>query len=128
MARSVRSSSTVRAAPICPTIITGVHIDNTGNCVVDRETGLNCKWFLLQEPMIRKIGNVREVELETLFKKVKEYREKCFAKNGNGVRKCEAITYAFGGCGGEPQKIIQLARREIKNIPQNKKGTGHRKS
>lgn len=99
--------------PICPTIITGVHIDNIGNCVVDSETGLNCKWFLLQEPMVRILGNVRKDDLKTLFKSVRKYREKCFATNGDGVRSCESIEYAFGGCGGSPQKIIQIARDHL---------------
>lgn len=99
--------------PICPTIITGVHIDNIGNCVVDSETGLNCKWFLLQEPMVKILGNVRKADVETLFKIAREYRRKCFHMNGNGVRRCESIEYVFGGCGGSPQKIIQLAREHL---------------
>lgn len=99
--------------PICPTIITGLHIDNVGNCVVDSETGLNCKWFLLQEPMIKILGNVRRDNLATLFKEVRAYRKRCFDMNGNGVRHCESIEYVFGGCGGSPRKIIQLARRHL---------------
>ena len=99
--------------PICPTIITGVHMDNIGNCVVDSETGLNCKWFLLQEPMVKILGNVRKADIGTLFKEVRAYRKRCFDMNGNGVRRCEAIEYIFGGCGGSPQKIIQLARGHL---------------
>lgn len=99
--------------PICPTIITGIHIDNVGNCVVDLETGLNCKWFLLGEPAVRIIGNVRKDELATMFQAVKEYRKKCFDRNGNGVQRCESVDYVFGGCGGSPRRIIQLARQHL---------------
>lgn len=99
--------------PICPTIVTGVHIDNVGNCIVDSETGLNCKWFLLQEPMVKILGNVRKDDLAMLFKEAKAYRKRCFDTNGNGVRRCESIEYIFGGCGGSPKKIIQLARRHL---------------
>jgi MoaA/NifB/PqqE/SkfB family radical SAM enzyme len=102
--------------PICPTIITGLHIDNVGNCVVDLETGLNCKWFLLQEPMIKILGNVRRDNLATLFKEVRAYRKRCFDMNGNGVRHCESIEYVFGGCGGNPRKIIQLARKHLYGV------------
>lgn len=99
--------------PICPTIITGVHIDNVGNCVVDSDTGLNCKWFLLREPAVRIIGNIRKDDLMAIFQAVKEYRRKCFKNNGDGVRQCESVDYVFGGCGGSPRKIIQLARKHL---------------
>jgi MoaA/NifB/PqqE/SkfB family radical SAM enzyme len=99
--------------PICPAIITGVHIDNVGNCVVDSETGLNCKWFLLQEPLVKVIGNVRKNELHMLLDDVRSYRRSRFSMNGNGVRSCESMEFAFGGCGGSPRRIIQLARQHL---------------
>lgn len=99
--------------PICPTIITGLHIDNIGDCVVDYQTGLNCKWFLLGEPMIKILGNIRKDSLAGMFNSAREYRKKCFEKNGNGVRECESTEYVFGGCGGSPRKIIQLARQHL---------------
>lgn len=99
--------------PICPTIITGLHIDNVGECVVDRETGLNCKWFLLKEPMVRELGNVRKDDLATLYQAARAYRRHCFEANGNGVRRCESVEYVFGGCGGSPRRIIELARQHL---------------
>ena len=99
--------------PICPTIITGIHIDNVGRCIVDSETGLNCKWFLLKEPAIKIMGNVRENTLTEMFKNVRKYRKKCFEGNGDAVHKCETIKYVFGGCGGSPGEIIKLAREHI---------------
>jgi sulfatase maturation enzyme AslB (radical SAM superfamily) len=99
--------------PICPTIITGLHIDNVGNCIVDRETGLNCKWFLLTEPMPHMIGNVRKDGLKSMHEAVRAYRKACFDANGEGIRKCESVEYIFGGCGGSPKSIVSLARQHL---------------
>jgi MoaA/NifB/PqqE/SkfB family radical SAM enzyme len=99
--------------PICPTILTGVHIDNIGDCVVDRETGLNCKWFLLREPETRILGNIRRNDLESLFQNTKEYRRKRFAKNHNGLKACESADFTFGGCGGSPKEIVRIARKHL---------------
>ena len=64
--------------PICPCILTGLHIDNFGNCIVDKDTGLNCKWFLLKNPSTIKIGNIKQSKICDLFNKVNNYREHCF--------------------------------------------------
>jgi MoaA/NifB/PqqE/SkfB family radical SAM enzyme len=99
--------------PICPAIITGIHIDNVGNCVVDSDTGLSCKWFLLQEPMVKIVGNIRKNDIRLLLDEVRLYRKSRFAENDNGVRYCESKEFTFGGCGGSPRKIIQLARQHL---------------
>jgi MoaA/NifB/PqqE/SkfB family radical SAM enzyme len=99
--------------PICPTILTGVHIDNKGNCIVDRDTGLNCKWFLLGEPDVRIIGNIRQHDLSDLYDKVKEYRRECFENNKREVQRCENTDFVFGGCGGDPKEIIRIAREHL---------------
>jgi len=99
--------------PICPTIVTGLHIDNIGRCVVDQETGLNCKWFLLCEPLAKTIGDVKSDKISDLYTKVRQYRRWCFENNKDGVQKCESIDYVFGGCGGNPSEIIKIARQHI---------------
>lgn len=99
--------------PICPTIITGVHVDNVGRCVVDQETGLNCKWFLLCEPLVKIIGNVKSEKILDLNAKVRQYRRSCFENNKDGVKKYESINYVFGGCGGNPREIIKIAREHL---------------
>ncbi len=99
--------------PVCPTIMTGIHIDNIGNCVVDSDTGLNCKWFLLKEPRVKLIGNFRKESLTTLLSKVKTFRKKCFEDNKGKVDNAGSTEYVFGGCGGSPKKIIKLARRLV---------------
>lgn len=97
--------------PICPAILTGMHITNTGDVVVDRETGLACKWFLLQEPLVEVLGNIRECDLKTLFQRTKEYRLRCFT-NKEVIKKHE-IDYIFGGCGGNPKDVIKIAKKIV---------------
>jgi len=95
--------------PICPSIISGIHIDNLGRCIVDKETGLNCKWFLLKEPDIHVIGDIREDDIFDLFLKVKKYRKACFTANTDVIKRQSQLSFIFGGCGGNPSEIISLA-------------------
>lgn len=95
--------------PICPCILTGVHIDNLGNCVVDRDTGLNCKWFLLKDPQTIKLGNINTENVLELFHKVNAYREKCFDTKFDLIKSLGNVSYVFGGCGGNPKDIIEMA-------------------
>jgi MoaA/NifB/PqqE/SkfB family radical SAM enzyme len=98
--------------PICPCILTGMHIDNIGNCVVDRITGLNCKWFLLKEPDIKTIGNIYDSSIGELLKQVNDYRAKAFRENKEVIDSSFDVSYIFGGCGGNPSDIINLVRKE----------------
>ena len=94
--------------PICPAILTGLHIDNQGNCVVDEVTGLNCKWFLLSDPRVKVIGNIAEHSIAELYDMVKNYRVDCWKQNKGVIDGYEKINYIFGGCGGNPSEIIRL--------------------
>lgn len=95
--------------PICPCILTGLHIDNIGNCIVDEDTGLNCKWFLLKDPRTVKIGNIRTENIDNLFEKVNAYRKDCFINKIDMIKTSCDVSYVFGGCGGNPKDIISLA-------------------
>ncbi len=97
--------------PICPCIITGIHLDNLGNCVVDEDTGLNCKWFLLKEPSIVKVGSIYQDSIVSLFEKVNLYREECFKIKRELIEKSCNVSYTFGGCGGNPKDIIELGMK-----------------
>ncbi|GHV09578.1 hypothetical protein FACS1894162_0380 [Bacteroidia bacterium] len=97
--------------PICPTIIAGLHIDVSGNCVVDKKTGLNCKWFLLKEPDIVNLGNIKDNDLSVLLEKVKKYRAECFTTNKDHIQELKNIRYEFGGCGGSPHEVVKLAEK-----------------
>ena len=99
--------------PICPCIMTGVHIDNLGNCVVDRDTGLNCKWFMLKDPKVRIVGNLYDDDICGLHRIVLAYRKNAFIANKEIIDKSCDISYVFGGCGGNPRNIIALAKQAL---------------
>lgn len=98
--------------PICPCILTGIHLDNFGNCVVDENTGLNCKWFLLKDPCSVILGNVRDDNIFSLYEKVNTYRKDRFKNNFNAIQSSWNISYTFGGCGGNPKDIIELVLKQ----------------
>ncbi|MCM1439629.1 MAG: radical SAM protein [Roseburia sp.] len=95
--------------PICSAILTGLHIDNLGDCIVDRKSGLNCKWFLLNEPDTYYIGNVKNETVENLLKKVNAYRKEQFEQNKKLFSEYRQGKFVFGGCGGNIQEVFELA-------------------
>lgn len=95
--------------PICSAILTGIHIDNMGDCIVDRSSGLNCKWFLLNEPDTYTIGSVKDTQLSELFSKVNSYRREQFKKNRTLFDEYRQGKFIFGGCGGNIQEVFNLA-------------------
>lgn len=99
--------------PICPCILTGIHIDNFGNCIVDTDTGLNCKWFLLKNPQVTIIGNLNQDDLCLLQERASGYRKTVFSEHKSTIKKSCDISYIFGGCGGNPKDIFDLACQEM---------------
>lgn len=99
--------------PICPCIFTGLHIDNYGNCIVDKDTGLNCKWFLLKNPCTVKLGNIQDEDVFSLFDKVNMYRKNCFENKLDAIKRDCDIAFEFGGCGGNPRDVIKLALNNL---------------
>ena len=91
--------------PMCPAVIAGLHITNTGKCVVHRNTGLSCHWFLLTEPNMVEIGDVRKDSLVELNNKLRDYREKHF--DASLVNVDSRIPNVFGGCGGKLEEIFE---------------------
>lgn len=99
--------------PICPCIMNGIHIDNFGNCVVDRESGLNCKWFLLKEPSVVNLGNVNEKTIKELHEAVTSYRNEAFKNRADDIHASCRMPIVFGGCGGNPKDIIQTVEKKL---------------
>ena len=85
--------------PVCPAGIAGIHITNTGNCVVHQNTGLSCPWFDLSVPKIHTLGNVRETNIKTLWDSVKDYRKSTFHNAQHWLE--DLPSDVFGGCGGK---------------------------
>lgn len=102
-------AGTVYKRPICSAIFTGIHIDNMGDCIVDRQSGLNCKWFLLTEPDVYKIGNVNKTSVRELFANVNKYRKHQFKVNRSLFEQYIEGKFVFGGCGGNIQEVFELA-------------------
>ena len=54
--------------PICPAAVAGMHVNNVGNVIVHKGTGINCGWFALGDPEMIPIGNIRTSSLSTIKK------------------------------------------------------------
>lgn len=101
--------------PMCPCTALGVHIDNFGRCVVDKETGLNCKWFMLKDPCITVLGNLHSTGLVDLYNAAVRYRKEAFSSKYDEIQKDCDVSYAFGGCGGNPRDIIDFVIHQVIN-------------
>lgn len=99
--------------PLCPCILTGVHINHIGNCIVDVEAGLNCKWFMLQESPMREIGSIRDENLLTLDSRVRKNKIDLFEQNSSKINEYGRVDHIYGGCGGSPKNIINLAKQQV---------------
>ena len=95
--------------PMCPAIIAGIHIDNTGNCIVDKLSGLNCKWFLLTEPDPKILGNIKNDSALELFNRVLTYRRNALTNNKEIIMSYAHQKFVFGGCGGNIFDVINIA-------------------
>jgi len=104
---------------LCPAALTSVHIDNIGNCVVDRETGLSCSWFMLREPELTAIGNIKEDTLLQMRKKTIDYRLSRLERTLE-IQKT-VPDYPFGGCGGSPSLLLE-SYLAMMDILRNKRG------
>lgn len=106
--------------PICPAATTGLHINNIGEVVVHKDTGINCGWFYLMEPEMKVLGSIRNTSLSKLHVLVWQYRLTLLKRSSlmkwiNKLdRKRKLIT--FGGCGGKGIGSIYLSYlKKIKN-------------
>jgi hypothetical protein len=91
---------------VCPAVFCGLHVDVTGNCVVDKRTGLNCKWFMMQEPDVLYLGNVLTDKVQTLLQRIRYYRQQAMNVNET-ITDLRATRFQFGGCGGDPCDIVE---------------------
>ena len=91
--------------PICPATISGIHITNTNNIILDEKTGLSCPWFWLGEPKIKAIGNINDMSYDEIVKKILEYRNSKFNDVVDMEKHIEL--YPFGGCGGNVKQLLR---------------------
>ena len=105
--------------PMCPVILTGLHINHIGECTVDCETGLNCKWFIIREAKMSRIASIREETIGSIFRKVEKNKLDLFKKNIQSINEYGSVDHLFGGCGGSPKNVISLAKSQLKYAEKN---------
>lgn len=91
--------------PTCPATISGIHVTNTNNIILDKRTGLSCPWFWLDEPQLQVIGNIENMSYDEIVKKILDYR----ASKLSDVEEMEKHVelYPFGGCGGNAKQLLR---------------------
>ncbi len=101
--------------PMCPVILNGIHINHIGECITDNQSALNCKWFMLEESIMDRLGSVRDESIDVLFRRINTKRRRLFEENKNIIDAYGCVDHLFGGCGGSPKNIISLAKKLLKN-------------
>ncbi len=93
------------SVPICPAVISGIHVASNGHVTVDRKSGLSCSWFWLETPDVENVCNVNQIKsFCEAEQKIKEYRKKSI--NQLLVLKKDIQEYPFGGCGGNVKDLF----------------------
>jgi len=87
--------------PLCQGIFCGLHVTETGDCVVDANSGLSCCWFLPNaEPTV--LGNLRRDNVRGIWRSVIAQRHRQLDAT---VSQLEAIPAIIGlGGGGIPRQ------------------------
>lgn len=95
--------------PICPAVISGIHISNESNIVVDEISGLTCPWFWLEEPQLYKISQLNKmVELEEIKARIIDYRNHKLQSVQEIYLSYAPIDFEkFGGCGGDIRSLLK---------------------
>lgn len=91
--------------PTCPATISGIHVTNTNNIILDKRTELSCPWFWLDEPQLEVIGNIQNMNYDEIVNKILEYRTSKFSDVEDMEKHVEL--YPFGGCGGNAKKLLR---------------------
>ncbi len=91
--------------PVCPATISGIHIDNFGQVIIDGKTGLSCSWFWMEDPEMIRLGSIDEMSYEEIVKKILEYRD---SKYQEVLQMIDDVgEHPFGGCGGDVKHLLK---------------------
>lgn len=94
--------------PVCPSVISGIHINHSGHITVDRKTGLSCHWFWLDEPQVFRFMHCNDYEsINSVAQEIWNYRNGCMDNILNFINCDKNIGMAFGGCGGNIRNILR---------------------
>ncbi|MDR2146729.1 MAG: hypothetical protein LBE91_09765, partial [Tannerella sp.] len=92
--------------PICPSVIGGIHIDYSGNIIVDEATGLSCHWFWLKEPKVKTLTTIySETTINSISEKIFDYRTQQLPTLKNMIDEIPILS--FGGCGGNVKFLLE---------------------
>ena len=91
--------------PICPAVISGIHIRNDGCVTVDEMTGLSCHWFWLEEPKTKVIENFNEADYKDITDGIEMFRKERFSFVQSLL--CDSKNKVFGGCGGDVSSLLK---------------------
>ena len=91
--------------PTCPATISGIHVTNTNNVILDKRTGLSCPWFWLDEPQIEVIGNIQNMNYDQIINRILKYRANKLDDVAYMEKHIEL--YPFGGCGGNAKTLLR---------------------
>lgn len=91
--------------PTCPATISGIHVTNTNNVILDKRTGLSCPWFWLDEPQIEVIGNIQDMNYDQIINRILKYRANKLDDVAYMEKHIEL--YPFGGCGGNAKTLLR---------------------
>lgn len=91
--------------PICPAVISGIHIRHDGNVTVDDFTGLSCHWFWLQEPKTKTVCSFIDTPFGDVIEAIKCIRSGRLPQIKSLLN--ETKTMPFGGCGGDVNELLR---------------------
>lgn len=91
--------------PTCPATISGIHVTNTNNIILDKRTGLSCPWFWLDEPQLEVIGNIQNMNYDEIVNSILKYRQSKLLDIKYMEKNIEL--YPFGGCGGNAKQLLK---------------------
>lgn len=93
--------------PICPAMISGIHINHSGIITVDKATGFSCHWFWLKNPKVKSLANFNGVGTWKEYSElVKAYRESQTQTVRFYLDNSDNDEYVFGGCGGSIKELL----------------------
>lgn len=93
--------------PICPAMISGVHINHNGIITVDKETGFSCHWFWLKDPKVKALADFNKAGTWKEYSKmVKAYRLSQTEVVRSYLNSNYNELYIFGGCGGSIKELL----------------------
>ena len=92
--------------PICPSVLFGIHINNTGCIIVDKLSGLSCHWFWLKEPQVEVLSHIGELPFDEISQRIIDNRK---SKIENVMQIMPSIpSLSFGGCGGNIKELLSF--------------------